>query len=85
MTADLDKLRVLLNSPEGAELKQFLVSELLQLRLIDTIPNVEHPYAKAVALEGQKRAYESLKRTYAKLMELSEVLPTSPKSSDFAM
>lgn len=85
MTDDLTNVRNMLASPEGQDLMQFLASELTQLRFIDSIPNVEHPYAKAVALEGQKRAYEALSRTYQKLGAIAGSGPTLQTQNEYQM
>ena len=62
MSYDLEKVKTLLSTPEGHDLRDYLRSELFKLRLIDTILQIEEPFAQAVELRGQQKAYEHLHR-----------------------
>lgn len=86
MNPDLDKIRALLNSPEGHELRDYLSSELASLRNIDTIAETEHPYAKAVQFEGQRMAFKKLARILARLAIFAdEPMPVRDPRDSFHM
>jgi hypothetical protein len=67
MTYDLLKVKTLLSSPEGQDLTEFLQAELMQLRLIDSIKAVDHPFGQAVEVVAQKKAYQRVSEILAKV------------------
>lgn len=64
---DLEAIRQLLSTPEGQKLRDYLATELMELRLIDNIEEANHPYQQAVKLEGQRIAYKKLERILMRL------------------
>lgn len=85
MNYDLDKLRALLNSPEGIELQRFLLDNVRELDSISNVPAPEHPYAKALALESQRAAHKKLQSILAQLGAIAETPQTFGGSKDFIM
>jgi hypothetical protein len=82
MNEELQNLQALLASPEGQALRAYLASELMSLRFIENVKDFEHPYAQAVEIRAQKKAYEKLAAILARLdVVLADSLTRDPRDS----
>ena len=66
------EVKKFLDSEAGKSMRDFLINELMGLRMIDSIKEHETPTAQSIELKAHKKAFEKVKNILEKMMTIQE-------------
>ncbi len=68
---DVESIKKTLDSSSGKAIKDFLISNLLELRNIESIDEKDTPTHQSIEVKAQKRAYKKLKDIFEQILTFS--------------
>jgi len=80
---NLKEIKQILDSPQGKELKAYLLSRLGELRDIENVADCKTPTHQAVELKAQRKAFEKLKNILAEIMTIQEISGEKKEKDQF--
>lgn len=69
---NLREIKQTLDSEVGQAIKDFLISELMDLRQIDNIKEYSTPTAQTIEIKSQKKAFNKVKNILERLMSIQD-------------
>ncbi len=67
-----EQIKKTLDSDSGKDLKNYLISKVMELRDINNLREIDTPTAYAIEVKAQKRAFKKLKEIVDDLLTFSE-------------
>jgi len=79
---DKDKIRRILESEAGIELRRFLIDKSNELRFVDNTPDLPNPIDFSVEVKARKLAFQVIANIMKQIMEWQEKPPKGRTEED---